>query len=50
MLAVVVAIPLLMFPPVVDQVQSSCGIEPFHEPVDQRPLRGSGRYLIDATR
>ena len=48
MLAIVVAIPLVLFPPIFDQVQSSCGVQPVTATAAELPIVEEFTRRIDA--
>jgi len=48
MLAIVVAIPLMLFPPVFDSIQSSCGVEQVTPTAAERPLVAGFMKRLDA--
>jgi hypothetical protein len=48
MLAIVVAIPLALFPPIFDQVQSSCGVQPVTATAAELPIVEEFTRRIDA--
>ena len=48
MLAIVVAMPLVLFPPVFDPVQSSCGVEPVTATAAELPIVDKFSRRIDA--